>query len=73
MLPPILDALKFRSNNAAHQPIIQALVWLKTNRDSRKQFIACNEIPIDGVVRPQLQELLLESDLQGDQRINQIN
>jgi hypothetical protein len=73
MLPPILDALQFRSNNAAHQPIIQALVWLKANRNSRKQFIACDEIPIDGVVRPQLQELLLESDPQGDQRINRIN
>ncbi len=73
MLPPILDALTFRSNNTAYQPIIKALVWLKTNRDSRKQFIACDEVPIDGVVRPQLQELLLESDPQGDQRINRIN
>ena len=27
MLPPILDALIFRSNNAAHQPIIKALAW----------------------------------------------
>ena len=73
MLPPILDALTFRSNNTTHQPIIKALVWLKANRNSHKQFIACDEVPIDSVVRPQLQELLLESDPQGDQRINRIN
>lgn len=67
MLPPILDALTFRSNNTVHQPIIKALVWLKANRNSYKQFIACDKVPIDSVVRLQLQELLLESDPQGDQ------
>lgn len=55
MLPPILDALTFRSNNTAHQPIIRALAWLKANRNSHKQFIACDELSIDSVVRPQLQ------------------
>jgi hypothetical protein len=56
MLPLILEALPFRSNNAAHRPVIDALTWLKTHRDSRQQFVACRDIPIDGVVRPQLQE-----------------
>lgn len=73
MLPPILDALTFCSNNTAHQPVIEALAWLKTHRHNRKLFIPCNTIPIDGVVRPQLQDLLLEPDPQGDQRINRIN
>jgi hypothetical protein len=54
----ILEALTFRSNHAAHRPVIDALTWLKTHRDSRQQFVACRDIPIDGVVRPQFQELL---------------
>ena len=57
MLPLILEALAFRSNNTAHQPVIDALTWLKTHRDSRQQFVPCQDIPIEGVVRPQLQEL----------------
>lgn len=73
MLPLILDTLIFHSNNVLHQPVIEALAWLKAHRDSRRQFIDCAEIPIDGVVRPQLQELLLEDGSNGTQRINRIN
>jgi hypothetical protein len=73
MLPLILDALTFRSNNAAHQPVIQALVWLKAHRHDHPQFIACDEIPIDGVVRPQLQAILIEAAPNGTDRINRIN
>jgi hypothetical protein len=49
MLPLILEALGFRSNNVAHRPVVDALAWLNTHRDSRKQFISCLEVPIDGV------------------------
>lgn len=73
MVPLILDALVFRSNNASHQPVIEALNWLKANQRNRKQFIVADVVPIDGVVKPQMQELLLEDDPQGDQRINRIN
>ena len=73
MLPLILDALIFHSNNAAHRPVIEALGWLKTHRDSKKLAIACDTIPIEGVVRPQLQELLIEAGSDGEERINRIN
>ena len=73
MLPLILEALTFRSNNAAHRPVIDALARLNTHRDSRKQFVSCLEIPMDGVVRPQLQELLIETGPDGVDRINRIN
>ena len=73
MLPLILEALTFRSNNAAHRPVIDALTWLKTHWDSRQQFVACRDIPIDGVVRPQFQELLIETAPDGTDRINRIN
>ena len=73
MLPLILATLTFCSNNQKHQPVIQALDWLKTHRHDRKQYIDTETIPIDGVVRPQLQELLLEETADGEQRINRIN
>ena len=61
MLPLLLDTLTFRSNNVAHQPVIDALAWLQAHRDSRQQFVSCDEVPIDGVVRPHMQDLLLEA------------
>ena len=73
MLPLILDTLTFRSNNTAHQPVIDALAWLKANRGNRQQFIDCNDAPIDGIVRPQLQDILLEPTAEGTDRINRIN
>jgi hypothetical protein len=73
MLPLILEGLTFRSNNAAHRPVIDALAWLNTHRDSRKPFVSCLEVPMDGVVRPQLQELLIETGPDGDDRINRID
>jgi hypothetical protein len=42
MLPLLLDTLTFRSNNVAHQPVIDALAWLQAHRDSRQQFISCD-------------------------------
>jgi hypothetical protein len=40
------------------EALIDALDWLKSHRNNRGQFINCAEIPIDGIVRPQLQDLL---------------
>ena len=51
MLPPLLDALDFRANTATHRPIIQALAFIKANRDSRKQhFTVDGTVPIEGVI-----------------------
>ena len=73
MLPLILQALQFRSNNRAHQPVIDALAWLQAHRDDRCQFVACEDVPIDGVIGAQMQDLLLEEGPDGPQRINRIN
>jgi TnpA family transposase len=72
MLPFILATLVFRSNNSAHRPVIEALDWLKAHREDRRKLISCTEAPIDGVVRPQLQEILVEDGADGD-RINRID
>lgn len=73
LLPLILEALTFRSNNVTHQPVITALAWRRVPRDRRTPSVACEEIPIDGVVKPPLQEILLETGPDGDARINPIN
>ena len=73
MLPLLLSTLAFRSDNVAHQPVTQALAWLQAHRHSRQQFVSCDEVPIDGVVRPQMQDILIEETPRGAQRINRIN
>ena len=72
MLPPILDVLEFRSNNSQHRPVIEALDWLRTHREDRRNFIPCTEVPIAGVVRPNLQKLLIEEGADGE-RIDRID
>ena len=73
MLPLLLGTLTFRSGNVAHQPVIEALNWLQAHRHSRQQFVSCDEVPINGVVRPQMQDILIEETSSGAQRINRIN
>ena len=73
MLPLLLTTLAFRSDNVAHQPVTQALTWLQDHRHSRQQFVSCDEVPIDGVVPPQMQDILIEETPRGAQRINRIN
>jgi hypothetical protein len=72
-VPLILGALTFRSSNTTYQPVIEALDWLRVHHDDRRQFIPLDEIPIDGVVRPQFQEILLDTGPDGDERINRID
>ena len=73
MLPLLLTTLAFRSDNVAHQPVTQALAWLQAHRHSRQQFVSCDAVPTCGVVRPQMQEILIEETSSGAQRINRIN
>ena len=73
MVPLILEALVFCSNNATHQPVIEALEWLRDHRDDRRQYVQQNEVPIQGVVSPQFQEILLETGPEGSRRISRID
>ncbi len=74
LLPPLLDTLEFRSNNAAHQPVIQALELLKRYAGSKARTFAAEEVvPIRGVVRPGSRELVMEQDTKGRLRVNRIS
>ena len=73
IVPLLLDALTFRSNNAAYQPVIDALAWLRSHRESHQQEVACADVPIQGVIRPQMQEMLIELGPNGTERLDRIN
>ena len=74
MLSTVLAALEFRSNNLAHRPVLEALVWLKRfQEDGRRVIRPQDGVPIDGVIPFKWRDLVLEKDRASGQRINCIN
>ncbi|MEO0887656.1 MAG: Tn3 family transposase [Cyanobacteria bacterium J06634_6] len=74
MVPSILDALSFHSNNEQHQPVIRALSILKRYQDSARRFYDSDEdLVIEGVLPANWPELVGETDSDGEIRINRVN
>lgn len=73
MMPNILGALKFHSNNVHHRPVIEALEELKSLRNSRKRFLDSDKMPITGIVPDELRPLVVENDSKGNKRLNRIH
>ncbi len=74
MIPQLLEMLEFRSNNDQHRPVINALDVLKKYAHSKARYYDSSEkIPIDGVLKARAQEILMETDSDGNERINRIN
>lgn len=74
MVPQLLETLEFCSNNDVHRPVISALSLLKRYRDSNQQYYALGEeLIIDGVLKNDWKELVLEVDKDGQERINRVN
>ena len=74
MIPQLLEMLEFRSNNDQHRPVINALDVLKKYAHSKARYYDSSEkIPIDGVLKAGAQEILMETDSDGNERINRIN
>ena len=73
MVPKLLDALDFRSNNAIHRPVIEALVLVRRYAASRQHYFPTEEaVPIDGVVRSLWRDAVIDTDAKGRQRVNRI-
>jgi len=72
MVPKLLAALEFRSNNELHRPVVEAIELLQRLADSRAHFYPLDESPpIEGIVPDVWRELVLvESG--GRQRVNRI-
>ena len=74
MIPQLLEVLEFRSNNDIHRPVIEALELLKKYASSKARYYdSSEEIPIDGVLKAGAKEILMETDSDGQERINRIN
>ncbi|WP_232835837.1 hypothetical protein [Actinocorallia populi] len=69
----IIEALEFGSTNTVHAPMMQALALIKRYKSEKSNRINCYElgeaVPIDGIVPPELVDLLYRADSRRRQRI----
>jgi hypothetical protein len=73
MLPVVLGALTFRSNNQEHRPVLDALALVRRHLDSKLRcYPPAEPVPLDGVVPIAWRDAVIERDAQGRTRINRI-
>ena len=73
MVPKLLAALEFHSNNDRHRPVMQTLELVKRFADSKAHtFPPDEEVPLDGVVRGLWRDAVMEKDKAGRDRVNRI-
>lgn len=73
MVPHVLTALDFRSNNEQHRPVILALDLVKRYADTNlRLFPADEEVPVDGIASGLWRDAVVEKDAGGRSRINRI-
>ena len=74
MLPAVLSTLSFHSNNAVHQPVIEAIGWLKRFHEDGRRVVRVDEgVPVEAVIPPKWRDLVLEKDRLGNLQVNCIN
>jgi TnpA family transposase len=73
VVPQLLVALDFLSNNDRHRPVMEALNLVKRFAESKvRTFPSDAEVPLDGVVRGLWREVVVEKDAAGQDRVNRI-
>ena len=73
MVPDLLHALEFRSNNDRHRPVIRALELVKRFAGTKvRTFPAGTDVPLNGVVRGLWRDAVAETDAAGRERINRV-
>lgn len=74
MMPPVLKSLEFRSNNAAHRPVLDAVELVQKYADSKIQFYPPEvKVPLDGVVKSADRAFVVDKDKDSNERVNRIN
>jgi TnpA family transposase len=73
MMPRLLAALDFRSNNGAHRPLLDALDAIRRAEGEGRQYFRADEVAVEGVIRPKWRDIVLEDAPGGGQRVNRIN
>jgi TnpA family transposase len=73
MVPKLLAALEFRSNNERHRPVMLALELVKRFADTKvRNFPVEEEVPLNGVVRGLWRDAVVEKDAAGRDRVNRV-
>ena len=73
MVPTLLAALEFRSNNDRHRPVMQALDFVKRFADTKVHtFPPDAEVPLEGVVHGLWHDAVMEQDSVGRNRVNRM-
>src|SRR5208337_5144741 len=52
MLPKLLAAIEFRSNNATHRSLLDAIEVIRAAVDGGRQYYELDEIAVEDVIRP---------------------
>ena len=73
MMPKLLTALEFRSNNGTHRPLLDALAAIRRAEGEGRQYFSAGEVTVEGVIRPKWRDIVLEEAPGGGQRVNRIN
>jgi TnpA family transposase len=61
IVPLLLEALEFKSNNERHRPVMQALELLKKHRERKSPTFPADEtVPLDGVVQDDWHDLVMD-------------
>lgn len=72
MLPKLLAALRFSSNNETHRPLLDAIEILKARGDDNQQYYRLTDIPVE-VIKPKWRDVVIEASPAGEKRINRIS
>ncbi len=73
MLMPVLDTVRFQSNNTRYRPVVEALEVLKANRDANHRYYEAAEVPLEGVIPRKWRPLIVEKGPQGTERVNRVS
>lgn len=74
IVPALLEVLSFGCNNERHRPVMDALELLRKYRERKaKTFPVTENVPLDGVVKDDWQDLILETDARGTERVNRVS
>jgi hypothetical protein len=73
MLPKLLAAIEFRSNNATHRPLLDAIEVIRAAVDGGRQYYELDEIAVEDVIRPKWRDIVIEDAPDGTRRVNRIN
>ena len=60
MMPRLLAALEFRSNNGTHRPLLDALDASRRAEGEGRRYFRADEIAVEGVIRPKWRDIVLE-------------